>query len=107
MVYTEQEDTGCVSNFAPARESTICGRKLLYRTLFTFTLGYQVNFLFEEQTEAYMRYVEGAPEKKNTPDAKKPAESHASHESRLAGVIVKITVAAQFLTYTGFQRFSC
>lgn len=63
-----------------------------------FALEYQMDFLFEEQTEAYMQYVERAPEKKNASDAKKPAESHASHESRLAGASVKITVAAQFRT---------
>jgi hypothetical protein len=44
-----------------------------------------VRFLFEKRAEAYNLYVEGASEKKIVLDAKKPAESDASHLSRLAG----------------------
>lgn len=47
-------------------------------------------FLFEERTKAYMQYVEGAPDKKNAYDTKKPAESRALHENRVAGANVHL-----------------
>jgi hypothetical protein len=49
-------------------------------------LEHQVRFLFEKRTEAYMKYAEGASQKKIVHGAKKPAEFLALLESRLAGM---------------------
>lgn len=51
-----------------------------------FTLERQVQFLFEEQTEAYSSTVKGAPEKKIVHGAKRTTVQAALLTGRLVGV---------------------